>query len=469
MERSLSVTYRPLSDLLPYPQNARTHTPEQIDQIAASITEFGFVNPALIDEKNSLIAGHGRLLAAKKLGLAQIPIIQLDGLTASQKRALRLADNKIAANSGWDSDMLRVELGDLKMDGFDLSITGFSDAELANFLAPPVPDRDPDDIPETPTTPVTQPGDLWLLGRHRLLCGDATSQEDVARLMANKQATLCFTSPPYAKQRAYQGDMPDWDTLMQGMAQALPLTTSGQLLVNLGLVHRDNEWLPYWDQWLNWMKAQGWRRFGWYVWDQGAGLPGDWAGRLAPAHEFIFHFNRQAKQPNKTKDKLQSSIETDYSRTTILRKGGDKKPGTADKKHRINCPELTTQPTKVPDSVIRVSRRQAPLGDGLDHPAIFPVALAQEVIEAYSSPEDIVFEPFSGSGSSIIAAGQVARICYAMEILPAYVDVAIQRWQRHWGQKAYLESTNMTYDEISEQRANPLKQDGNMEHGISVA
>jgi len=142
------------------------------------------------------------------------------------------------------------------------------------------------------------------VGGHRLLCGDATIADDVARLMDGEEADICFTSPPYAQQRDYKTGPQDWDALMQGVFSILPLTHDAQVLVNLGLVHRDGEWLPYWDGWIEWMREVGWRRFGWYVWDQGPGLPGDWNGRLAPSHEFIFHFNRIATRTRKTKESL---------------------------------------------------------------------------------------------------------------------------------------------------------------------
>ncbi|RYU55694.1 site-specific DNA-methyltransferase, partial [Methylolobus aquaticus] len=148
--------------------------------------------------------------------------------------------------------------------------------------------------------PVSRPGDVWALGAHRLICGDAADPDIVAALMADDRARLCFTSPPYGNQRDYTGaGSGDWDVLMRGVFAHLPLTADGQVLVNLGLIHRDNEFQPYWNGWLDWMRTQGWRRFGWYVWDQGPGMPGDWAGRFAPSFEFIFHFNQTSRKPHK--------------------------------------------------------------------------------------------------------------------------------------------------------------------------
>ncbi|MBF0563107.1 MAG: site-specific DNA-methyltransferase, partial [Alphaproteobacteria bacterium] len=278
--RDLAVEYRSLDSLVAYARNARTHSDAQVAEIAGSIREFGFTNPVLVGEDGTLIAGHGRVLAARKLGMAEVPTIVLTGLSETQRRALVLADNRIAINAGWDNDLLALELGDLQDAGFDLGLTGFTGDEIADLLHPATEDGGDgggddaaDEIPEPIADPVVRPGDLWLLGDHRLLCGDSTSPDDIARVMAGETAALCFTSPPYAQQRDYaNGGVGNWDRLMQGVFAALPMAGDGQVLVNLGLVHRDGEWWPYWQGWLDWMRGQGWRRFGLYVWDQGPGL-----------------------------------------------------------------------------------------------------------------------------------------------------------------------------------------------------
>ncbi len=232
----------------------------------------------------------------------------LGHLSEAQRRAYRIADNKLTEMGGWDETLLLEELRGLMAEDFDLGLIGIPEDELDALLhdaddRAPIDDDTADTIPEAPAEPITRPGDIWALGDHRLICGDATDPAVVARLMDGAQASLMFTSPPYAQQRDYgaaKEKVGDWDALMQGVFAAAPVTADAQLLVNLGLVHRDGEWLPYWEGWVDWMRVQGWRRFGWYVWDQGPGLPGDWNGRLAPSHEFIFHFNRQPRQPNKT-------------------------------------------------------------------------------------------------------------------------------------------------------------------------
>jgi DNA modification methylase len=267
---------------------------------------------------------------------------------------------------------------------------------------------------------------VWLLGRHRLMCGDSTQFLDVAKLTQGALADLCFTSPPYLRQRNYETDAGDWDALMQGVFSAAPLKPDAQLLVNLGMVHRDGEWLPYWDGWIAWMRDQGWRRFGWYVWDQGAGLPGDWNGRLAPSHEWVFHFNHVAERARKTKAKNPENI---VAQQHTMR-------GRDGKTRQFSSPEAGLQPNKIPDSVIRITRQHGVLPGGIDHPAVFPVDLVSEMLTAFSDPDDVVYEPFCGSGTQLISAQKNGRTCLAMEIAPLYCDVAIQRWQNFTGQKA---------------------------------
>jgi DNA modification methylase len=225
----------------------------------------------------------------------------------------------------------------------------------------------------------------------------------------------------------------------------LPVTHDAQVLVNLGLVHRDGEWLPYWDGWTDWMRTIGWRRFGWYVWDQGFGLPGDWNGRLAPSHEWVFHFNRMAERARKTVAKNLENVRVRNPKQAILRSA------TGEKKSTSN-PEACAQPNKIPDSVIRIMRQQGGIGDGLDHPAVFPVDLPGEFINAFSDPDDLVYEPFCGSGTQLIAAQKNGRSCFGMEIAPQYVDVAIRRWQAFSGQTATLHGTGRTFADMEAER-----------------
>jgi hypothetical protein len=188
----------PTNDLIPYARNSRTHSEDQVTKIASSIKEFGFLNPIIIDGENGIVAGHGRVMAAKKLGLTELPCIEASHLTEAQKRAYVIADNRLALDAGWDNDLLKIELQDLNSEGFDLSLTGFDLSEISAFLEEPTEGlTDEDAVPEAPEVPVTVEGDVWLLGRHRLMCGDSTSIDAVERLMDGRAVDLIFTDPPY--------------------------------------------------------------------------------------------------------------------------------------------------------------------------------------------------------------------------------------------------------------------------------
>ena len=423
----IQIEMMPTERLVPYARNARTHSDQQIAQIAASMAEFGFVNPILIGDDDVIIAGHGRLMAAQRLGMTEAPVIVLGHLTEAQRRALVIADNKIGENAGWDEAQLSQELQALLTDGFDLGLLGIPEDELDALLAeaegrPEISDDAADAIPDPPADPITRPGDIWQLGQHRLCCGDATDPAAVAQLMQGEQATLMFTSPPYAQQRDYgaaKEKISDWDALMQGVFAAAPVTAEAQLLVNLGLVHRDSEWQPYWQGWVEWMRKSGWRRFGWYVWDQGPGLPGDWQGRLAPSHEFIFHFNRSPRKPHKTVPSKHAG--------EILGGGGLR--GADGTVHAKTGTGNAIQSHRIPDSVFRIMRHKGGLGAAGSHPAVFPVALVEAVLTAFSDPGDLIYEPFCGSGTQLVAAERAGRRCFAMELDPIYCDVAVRRWE----------------------------------------
>jgi DNA modification methylase len=442
-------------------RNARTHDDDQVAKIAASIVEFGWLNPVLIDDACNVIAGHGRLLAAQKLGLDSVPVIRAAHLTPAQVRAYRLLDNRLVELGGWNEELLAGELHALNGLGFDLGLTGFDQADLDRLMAPlddesetdeasanvaedDAADEAADDAPALPREPVTRLGDLWQLGKHRLLCGDSADPKAVARVMEGERAALVFTSPPYGNQRdCTTGGVADWNGLMRGAFAKLPVRDDAQVLVNLGLIHRDNEWQPYWQDWLDWMREQGWRRFGLYVWDQGPGLPGDWNGRLAPAFEFVFHFNRKARKPNKIVPcKWAGHI-------------NDAHGGMRDRDGRVG--EWThagqgVQEMRIPDNVIRITRHKA-RGIETEHPAVFPVALPEFVMRAYSDDGDVVYEPFAGSGTTIVAGERVGRQVRAIELAPEYVDVALLRWRKLFpDQPAVLDGERQGFEAVARER-----------------
>lgn len=202
----MKIVYKKVNDLIPYINNSRTHSEEQVNQIVASISEFGFTNPLLIDEKDNIIAGHGRLLASKKLKMEEVPCIVLSGLTEAQKKAYIIADNKMALNAGWDEELLKIELENLKELDFDLELTGFDVDELDDiFQVEEEQEIVEDEVPEVPEEPKAKLGDIYQLGNHRLMCGDSTSEEDVAKLMNGVKADMVFTDPPYGYE--YQSNM----------------------------------------------------------------------------------------------------------------------------------------------------------------------------------------------------------------------------------------------------------------------
>ena len=443
-----SIQLWPLERLKPYARNAKLHSADQVTRIAASMVEFGWTIPCLVADDGELIAGHGRILAAAQLGIQTAPVIVLGHLTETQRIAYRVADNMLADLGTWDEEALAEQVQLLMAVDFDIDLLGFTAEKLNGLLAiddETDGDAAPDDFEGPEEFPVSQPGDIWCLGKHRLCCGDSTSKATVASLMVDAKATLMFTSPPYAQQRNYgaaKAAISNWDALMQGVFAAAPMEEEAQLLVNLGLVHRDNEWMPYWEQWIEWMRAQGWRRFGWYIWDQGPGLPGDWNGRLAPSHEFIFHFNRRPRKPNKT-------VESKHAGETLGGGGLRGKDGTV---HRKTGFGDAIQTHRIPDSVWRVMRHKGGLGDAGSHPAVFPVRLVEEVLAAFTNEGDLIYEPFCGSGTQILGAERTGRRCYAMELDPAYVDVALRRWQKETGEFAIEEATGRTMDELRADR-----------------
>jgi DNA modification methylase len=415
MQPDLRVETVPLAELLPYAANARTHSDEQVAQIAASMVEFGFVNPVLVDEAGMLIAGHGRVLAAKKLGLDVAPTIRLGHLTEAQARAFRLADNQIALNAGWDTSMLRAELLDLSALGFDMNLVGFSQSDLAAMMAgdgSAVDEAAADELaPEPPIDPVSRPGDLWIIGEHRLLCGDATSPTDVERLLGGARPHLLASDPPYGV---------NYDPAWRNRAGVSSTDRTGTVSND----HRA-DWREAWalfpgDVAYVWhagrytrivaesLEAAGFTIRSQIVWAKSRLVLG--RGDYHWQHEPCFYAVREGKTGHWQGARDQTTL------WSIATRGDE---------------------TEDPETV---------------HGTQKPVECMRRPILNNSAPGDAIYEPFSGSGTTLIAAEMTGRRCLAMEIDPAYCDVAVRRWQDLTGRRAVLDREDRVFDAIAATR-----------------
>ena len=445
-KKQLQVEYVAIGDLKQYERNTRTHSPSQVEQLSRAITEYGFTNPVLIDEDNELIAGHGRTAAARLLGLTEVPAIRLKGLSQAQKKALRIADNQLALNAGWDDEMLSRELASLEADGFDLSLTGFDLDEIEAMLeSAPIyeesveEDEEDDceeeeseveedsDAQELPEKRITRLGDVWLLGSHRLMCGSSTSEKDVAVLLAGENADLLFTSPPYSDMREYNGGKNlDVAHVSQFIKTYEPYVS--HQCVNLGIKFQDREVVPYWDDYIDVAHEAGLKLMAWCVWDKGqCGSIGQQKSFIPTRHEWIFVFGREAKALNKTIAKKDESINKTAGRAVRQADGSMKESSLGD----------TSCEFKSMESVTCVFAEKGAIRS--KHPAVFPVALPAEYIKALTEPGGIVIEPFGGSGTTLIASERLGRKCRIMELDPSYCDVIINRWQELTGLEAVRE------------------------------
>jgi DNA modification methylase len=363
------------------------------------------------------VDGHARVEEALSRGEATVPVLYVE-LEPHEEDVVLATLDPIGALATRDDERLRMLLAEVEFDSEALR-------EMTEALLPIDPKQgltDPDDVPELTDDSGIKAGDLFALGDHRLMCGDSTKAEDVARLAVDGPADALFTSPPYLHQRDYNGNMADdWQKLMVEVFAAAPVTPEAQVFVNLGPVHREGRVIRYWDGWIDAMEASGWPLFGWYVWDKLNGMPGNWNGRLAPAHEFIFHFAADLQQPRKTIKTKGTTSRT--SPHTQRRADGTMKAFYSTSK--------IGQPMKIPDSVVRLTPQQ---GGVEGHVAPFPVAFPLTFLQAYHA--DTWVDPFMGAGTTIIAAEQVGRRTYGMEIDPRYVAVAIKRWEQFTGRKA---------------------------------
>jgi len=420
--------------LVPYANNARIHSEEQIQQIANSIREFGFTNPILIKPDKTVIAGHGRLLAAKEIGMPHVPCIVLDNLTDEQCRALVIADNKLAENARWNFELLAQELQDLKDIDFDLSVTGFSEKEMdklfENLEEKPETKEDEFDIDKTAddiTEPITQKGDIWKLGNHRLMCGDSTNISDVKKLIGKARGKILFTSPPYSDMRLYNGNKNLSIGHLKKFIPAYKNFTDYQV-VNFGLQRKEYEIVEYWDDYIKEARDNGYKLLAWNVWDRGScGSIGNQSAFFPIRHEWIFVFGTKYFELNFTAPKKDRSI--NEKRTMATRR---KKDGSMELSSRGNFARLY----KKTESVVTIGYENTSIRS--EHPAVFPVALPAEYIKSMTDEYDAVIEPFGGSGTTLIACEQLNRKCLAMELDSLYCDVIIRRWENLTGKQAVL-------------------------------
>lgn len=416
----LQVIYRPLEDLSPFIGNARTHSRKQVAQIAASIEAFGFTNPILVDERHELIAGHGRLLAAKSLGLASIPVIVLSDLSEAQKRALRLADNKIALNAGWDTEVLKIELDALADLSFELELTGFATGEIDVISAAP-PDPDDEIVPATPNAPVTRPGDLWRLGEHRLLCGDSRQIEVIASVMGDALADAAFTDPPYNVR--IDGNAVSRGThaeFAMASGEMTPAEFTAFLVQTLGAcaaVSRDGavHFVCMDHRHVGELTTAGdsvyGQRLNICVWNKSnAGMGSLYRSR----HELVFVF-RVGQVPA-------------FNAVELGRHG----------RNRTNVWDYASV------NSFKGSRRE----DLALHPTVKPAGLVADAIRDVTRKGERVLDAFLGSGTTLIAAERTGRICHGVEYEPRYVDVAIERWSAMTGRSAILERTGASFEKL---------------------
>jgi len=394
----LSIKYHETKKIIPYVNNSRTHSDHQIKQVAASIKEFGFTNPILVDESYGVIAGHGRLMAAEILEMDKVPTIMLKGLTEAQRKAYVIADNQLAMNAGWDLDALKLEVDRLTELDFDIDLLGFDEDMLAGLMEeePTEGLTDEDAVPEAPENPVTVEGDVWILGNHRLMCGDSTSIDAVDKLMDGKIADMVNTDPPYGI--SYQSNM-------RTKSDKFDILANDDVFLDIAPVIEacSTGWVFVWTSWkvlTTWITM--FEGFGYptnqVIWSKGGGGIGD----------------------------LKKTFLSDYETALVWHRGA----------------ELTG---KRIGSVWKVNKDGAAT---YKHPTQKPVALAEEAIDKTTMRGNAVLDLFGGSGSTLIACEKIDRVNYSMELDPKYCDVIIKRWQDFAGKEAVMESTGDKFNDM---------------------
>jgi DNA modification methylase len=403
--KSLQVQTWAIERLIPYARNARTHSAQQVAQIAASITEFGFCNPVLTDPEGGIIAGHGRVLAARKLGLIEVPVIVLGHLNKNQRQAFMLADNQLALNAGWNEELLRLELEALTQSGIDVHIAGFDQKDLDRLLAALTAPADPEEAPALADEVVTEPGDLWLLGNHRLLCGDGTSHGDLEQVLGGSSSDMVFTDLPYNAN--YSGKTARRltivnDNLGDQFVVFLAAACQAMLAVNSGAIYicMSSRELPHlYEAFLK----QGGHWSTYLIWAKNTFTLGhsDYQRQFEP----ILYGWREGSPHHWCGDRNQGDV------------------WFINKPHRNDL-----------------------------HPTMKPVELVERAIANSSRKGDVVLDPFAGSGSTVLAAERTGRRACVIEIDPKYADVIVRRWQTYSGQPARLDLGGQSFSEVAEQR-----------------
>jgi len=415
MARNIEIW--PVSRLVPYDRNSRTHTDTQVAQVAASIIEFGFTNPILVDGTNGIIAGHCRLRAAQLLKLTEVPVIPLDHLSEAQKRAYIIADNKLAELAGWDEEMLKLELGELRNEEFNLELIGFSQEEIDDLL-----DRgeeggkagltDDDDAPDVAENPVSQPGDLWILGNHRLMCGDSVVLTDVERLMGGAKADLVFTDPPYnVDYTGYTKEklkiQSDKMTTQEFVAFLQGTFASYRVLIKPGASMYVCHPSSFQREFQNAIETSGFSVRAQIIWAKNTFAWG--FGRYKFQHEPIFYCHVEGESDAWYGDKTQSTL------------WQEKKPAA----NRL-------------------------------HPTMKPVELIERALRNSSKAGDRVVDLFGGSGSTMIACEKTGRESSLMELDPKYADVIVKRWQDFTGRQAVHEESGLSFEAEAAERGRDL-------------
>ena len=442
----------PVERLKPYDRNARTHSPDQVAKIAASIAEFGFTNPILVDSADGIIAGHGRLAAATELGLPEVPVIVLDHLTDAQRRAYILADNRLAELAGWDNGMLAGELLALKDEGFDIGLAGFSDEELAELLGEVDveqldPKADEDEVPAEPVRPIARRGDIWILGRHRLICGDSTMLDDVEAVVGDTPVECMWTDPPYNV--AYEGtagsikndDMEDGQFrqfLTDAFVTAFAVMKPGGAAY---VAHADTEGYNFRGA----FKDAGFKLSGCLIWRKNSLVLG--RSDYQWQHEPILYGWKEGAAHRWYGER---------NKTMIAEFEGQTFEQVGDRAWQIRIGEQTLivegEGLTVRDARPTVVTEEKPKRNA-EHPTMKPVALIERYLLNSTKPGDVVLDLFGGSGSTLIACEKLGRAARLVELDEKFVDVIVRRWQDYTGKAAKLESTGQSFSEVSAKRS----------------